>query len=322
MLNYKEAILKTNSYKTVLKDKESGRLSHTYLLLSEDMQYCKHFAKEMAREILDLDASSSGLIKLEKDIHPDVIVMGEDEKITTPMASELSSDVCVRPYEADKKIYILLNMQDVNEEAQNKLLKTIEEPPQNVFFILASKTDRKLLQTVLSRSKKIELDLLGIETIKQMLEDCGVEKNQVEIFASCAGGVFSRAYKMATDKEFLKMYQNIFKCLERMNSSRDILEFTELFSSKNINKEELADLFMIITRDLCMVKSGVEDLVNNKHKLNEMRGIVEKFSLTALYKIIEYCLQLKEDLVYNTNITASIDEFLLKLVEVKVKCKN
>lgn len=322
MVNYKEAILKTNAYKTLLKDKESGRLSHTYLLLSEDMEYCRQFAKIMAGIMLDLEEFSAGHNKLEKDIHPDVNILGSEEKITTPMVTELSSDVYVRPYETDKKVYILLNMNDTNEEAQNKLLKTIEEPPSSVFFILASKTERKLLQTVLSRSKKLELDLLDQETISKMLLENGLSQKEVNICSACSGGVFSRAYRMASDKEFLSMYQNIFKCLYKMNTSRDILEYTSVFAQKNVNKEEFADLFMIIVRDLCMVKSGAEELVSNGHKKDELKIIAEQYSLEALYKIIKYCLQLKEDLVYNTNVTASVDEFLLKLVEVKVKCKK
>ena len=322
MANYKQAILKTNAYNTLMKDSGSGRLSHTYLLLSEDMEYCKQFAKIMAENILGLTEGSSGFTKLQKDIHPDVIILGQDEKITTPMVSDLSSEVYVRPYESDKKIYILLNMNDTNEEAQNKLLKTIEEPPASVFFILASKTERKLLQTVLSRSKKLELDLLSQQTISQMLLENGISQKEVDVCSACAGGVFSKALKMATDKEFLVLYQNIFKCLKTMNSSRDILPFASVFSQKNVNKEDFADLFMIIVRDVCVVKSNQEELAFNKHKMEDLKLIAGQFSLEALCKIVKYCLQLKEDLVYNTNINASVDEFLLKLVEVKVKCKK
>ena len=322
MIDYKKAILKTRAYNTVLRDKEAGRLSHTYLLISEDQAYAKAFAKMLARIMLDVEPMSHGDVKIEKDIHPDVQIFGENQKIVTQAVTDIASDVFVRPYETDKKAYILLNMNDSNDEAQNKLLKTIEEPPESAFFVLTSKTERKLLQTVLSRCKKIELDLLDNNTIAKMLVSAGVGEKERNICSACSGGVFSRAYQMASDKEFLNMYQNIYKCLYKMNSSRDVLDFASLFSVKSLNKEEFADLFMLIVRDLCMVKAGVLDLVNNVHKMDEMKLIADGFSLEALYKIIEYCLQLKEDLVYNTNVSASIDEFLLKVVEVKVKCRN
>lgn len=322
MVSYKNAIKNTKAYNTVLTDKKCDRLSHTYLLVSEDMDYCKEFAKMLAEIMLDVPAESSHQKKIEKDIHPDVFIYGDEEKIATSLVTNIASDVFVRPYEADKKVYILLNMNDSNEEAQNKLLKTIEEPPQSTFFILASKTERKLLQTVLSRCKKIELDLLSKDIISDMLKDACVNEKDINICASCSGGVFSRAYKMATDRNFSGLYQNIFKCLYKMNSSRDVLDFANIFLDKNINKEEFADLFMLITRDVAMAKIGNDSLIYNEHKKAELNLIAEQFSLEALYKIIEYCLQLKEDLIYNTFVSAAIDEFLLKVVEVKVKCKK
>lgn len=322
MVNYNNVIADSRAFRAVYQDKISGRLSHTYLLISEDQEYAHSFAKMMAKVILDAKNQSPTSVKIDKDIHPDVIVFGKDEKIFTELASGLSSDVYIRPFEEDKKIYILLNFDDSTEEAQNKLLKTIEEPPKNVFFILCARQENKLLQTVLSRSKKVSLDLLSNEQVKTLLMQSGVNEKTSEVCASCCAGVFSRAYKMATDKEFLSLYQNVFECLYKMNTSRDVLKYASLFSQKNVNKEELSDIFMLLVRDLMMVKLGKENLVNNSHKINEMKLIAEGFSMTALYKIVEYCLQLKEDLVYNTLGIAVIDEFLLKIVEAKVKCKK
>ena len=321
MISYKNAILNTNAYKTIINDQKTNHLSHTYLLISEDVSYLKEFAKMQAQILLGVNDENS-IIKIEKDIHPDVLIYGEEEKINTKMVTNIASDVYVRPYELDKKVYVLLNMNDANDEAQNKLLKTIEEPPKIVYFILGSTNDRKLLRTVLSRAKKIELDLLDKEIISSMLEKEGINKADSEIYAACAGGFFSRAYKMASDKAFLELYQSIFSCLINMNSSRDVLYYSSLFNSKSIEKEELADLFMILTRDVCMAKLNKNNLVDNAHKIEELKRIGEQFSFEALYKIIEYCLLLKEDLVYNTNATAAIDEFLLKIVDAKVKCKK
>ena len=79
---------------------------------------------------------------------------------------------------------------------------------------------------------------------------------------------------------------------------------------------------MSIVRDVCVVKSGNKNLVNNQHKISELEMISSQFSLEALYNIMEFCLRFKEDLVYNVNVSAAIDEFLLKVVEVKVKCRK
>lgn len=322
MTNYNQIINSSKAYQIILQDKKQNKLSHTYLFVSEDQDYCLAFAKAVAEIVLGAEEKPQTKARIEKEVHPDVIIMGKNEKISTEMASNLSGDVFVRPFEEDFKVYVLLNLDDTAEEAQNKLLKTIEEPPKSVFFILCAKTERKLLQTVLSRSKKIELDLLTSRQIEMLLESSGIDKKTAEICAGCSAGVFTRAYKMATDKEFLELYQNVYKCLYEMNSSRDVLRFSSMFSQKNVNKEELSDIFMLLARDLMMVKVGQSELVKNTHLLSQMQLICEGFSISALYKIIEYCLQLKEDLVYNTNSIEAIDEFLLKIVEAKVKCKK
>ena len=322
MVNYDEVINKSKAFNLVLKDKKNNRLSHTYIIISEDQDYALEFAKSMSIIMLGVEDKHSSLIKIEKGIHPDVIVFGKDNKIMVADAENIVSDVFVRPFEEDNKIYILENFDETNEETQNKLLKTIEEPPASSYFIIHSKSEKKLLQTVLSRGTIITLDLLSKEDIEKMLTNIGVEAGIAKTCASCSGGVFSRAYKMATDKEFMILYNNIFKCLKNMNSSRDVLAFSSLFSEKSIDKAELADLFMIIIRDIMMFKVGNGELIDNKYKEDELKLIANGFSLNSLYKIIEYCLQLKEDLIYNTNSVSAIDEFLLKMVEAKVKCKT
>ncbi|MBQ7466641.1 MAG: hypothetical protein IJS74_01055 [Clostridia bacterium] len=321
MANYENVINKSKAYKMVLKDKDANRLSHTYILISEDQDYAFEFAKKMASVMLDVENKHASLLKIQKDIHPDVLLFGKDSKIMVADAEKIVSDVFVRPFEEDKKIYILYNFDEANEETQNKLLKTIEEPPVSSYFILLAKAEKKLLQTVLSRGKILTLDLISVEDIENMLQSMGIDGKVCKICASCSGGVFVRAYKMATDKEFIKLYDNSLQCLKTMNSSRDVLKFASIFSEKSIDKAEVADLFMGLARDLMMIKAGDTQLIDNKYQRKDLEEIAEGFSLKALYKIIEYCLQLKEDLIYNTNSTSAVDEFLLKIVEAKVKCK-
>lgn len=319
---YQDAITKTRAFKTIYTDFKSGRLNHTYLLLTEDMNYALQEAKMIASVIFNASEKEKTRVKIQNEVHPDVIILGKIERIMTEAASELSSSVFVRPYEEDKKVYILLNMQNANDEAQNKLLKTIEEPPEHVYFILCASGEQKLLKTVLSRSKKIELDLFDSETIFDMLLKSGVSEEVAKISAACSSGLFERALKMATDKEFLMLYDKVFECLEKMNSSREVVSYVSLFSGKGINREELGELFMLISRDAMMIKLGKVELIHNHHKVDSLKKIAEGFSVPALYRVIECSLQFKEDISISTLPISAIDEFLLKIVEAKVRCKQ
>ncbi len=322
MVDYSEVIKQSKAYEMVIKDKASQRLSHTYLLVSEDQDYAFAFAKIMSAAVLNVENKHSSMLKIEKNIHPDVIIFGEDEKIMVADAEKIVSDVFVRPFEEDSKVYILLNFDECNEETQNKLLKTIEEPTPASYFILTAKSENKLLQTVISRCKMITLDLISEENIEKMLSAVLISGDIAKTCASCCAGVFSRAYKMAINKDFISLYNNIFACLKNMNTSRDVLKYANIFSSKEIDKAEFADLMMTVVRDLLMIKIGDEKLINNKHKIKELGEIAQTFSVKALSKIIEYCLQLKEDLIYNTNGVSAIDALLFNIVEAKVTCKE
>ena len=317
--------LNKETIKNIINDKINNCLRHCYLFSSKDEFLNKCYIDCTSHVIMCQNNSCDhcpDCKKIEVNFHPDILYYPKGKSLATSDSEDIIEQAIKKPMISDKKIIVIQNMDNSSEEAQNKLLKTIEEPPRCAYFILAATQEKKLLQTVLSRSKKIELGAIERKTMEKMLEAEGVDKKEINICVACSDGVFSRALRLASDKEFISMYQNIFKCLYKMNSSRDVLPFVSLFSSKSIDKNEFADLFMLIVRDLIMIKTGNEGLVLNTHKIDEMNLIASGFSLVALYKIVEYCLQLKEDIVYNTSIGSSMDQFLLRVVEVKVKCKE
>ena len=93
MANYENVINKSKAYKMVLKDKDANRLSHTYILISEDQDYAFEFAKKMASVMLDVENKHASLLKIQKDIHPDVLLFGKDSKIMVADAEKIVSDV-------------------------------------------------------------------------------------------------------------------------------------------------------------------------------------------------------------------------------------
>ena len=110
--------------------------------------------------------------------------------------------------------------------------------------------------------------------------------------------------------------------LENLKSSRDCLKFAHIFEAKTIDKNEFLDVCVLLLRDISMILSGNNSLVVNKHHEGALNRISQQFSLQATTNIISECLRLKEDLYYNTNTTAVLDQFLLRLSQEKVKCKK
>lgn len=325
MLIYDSVIENSKAYSVVAIDGKISRISHAYLFASADENYLYAFAEKVACLLLSLNdelGKGKNDLRIKKHIHPDVKFFGLNEKIDVALISSIVEDAYVSPFEEDKKIFVLFGVQNMNEASQNKLLKTIEEPPKNTYFILCATGTSKLLPTVLSRVKMVELDVISNEEIAKMLEANGVKSDRAEIYASCSNGNASFAEKLALDSGFVDFFDSVVSCFFEIKGSRDVLKYSSMFTAKNVDKDELIDISTLICRDIMMIISGKEELVVCKNVLTKLKVIASSLTLSAAAELMQLLTRAKEDLNYNSNQTAVVDSFLFKLAEVKVKCRR
>lgn len=315
-MNYLNLVLKNRQYNQIVQDFEKNRASHAYLLCSADGLFLQSIAFSLATYL-----TNSSFSRVENNIHPDVFIYGKNGKIDAGQTAEIISDLNVSPYEADKKVYCLLEIENMNESSQNKILKSLEEPPKNVVFILTCTNTKNVLQTVLSRVKMLQIDAIENEDITKALLADKKNSDEVEIAVSCAGGNSTYAYKL-TNSTFSQMYNNVLSMLTNLQSSRDCLKYIEIFDNKNIDKNEFLDTCVLLLRDVSMLLSNKRALVINKHHLGALSQIAQQLDLAAASNLISECLRLKENLFYNTNASVVLDQFMLKLAQEKVRCKK
>ena len=150
MLNYSKAIEKSRAKDILNRDLESVRLSHAYLFLSQDENYLKCLCEYVCKLLINNNESENiekNNLRIEKQIHPDVKFFGLEKAIDVKIATDIVESAEYSPFESDKKIIVIFNVGDMNDASQNKILKTIEEPPKNTYFILAASGKTKILQT-------------------------------------------------------------------------------------------------------------------------------------------------------------------------------
>jgi len=325
MLNYSKVIQKCDAFNIIKRDKESNRLSHAYLVVSQDENYLAMFCEYVCKLLInqgDEEVINKNNLRIEKQIHPDVKIFGKEKAITADLADEIIEAAEYSPFEADKKIFVIFNVHDMNETSQNKILKTIEEPPKNTYFILAALGTSRILQTILSRVKEIKLESISREEIVSMLVESNVPQNNAEIFASCANGNAGFAEKFALQSGFVEFYNNILMLLFNLDGSKDVLKYSAEFNSKKINKDEFFDICNILIRDLLMILSQKDELVANQNVLPQLKAISKKLNSELALELMDMCLKCKQMLLINVNSTSVIDEFLYKLAEVKVRCRK
>ena len=325
MLDYTNVINDSNAFKMIELDAKGSRISHAYLFVCEDENYLFKFCERVCKHFINLNETENAeknILRIEKKIHPDVKFFGEEKAIDVSAANQIVNEAVLSPFEADKKIFVLWNVHNMNEASQNKILKTIEEPPRNTYFILACKNTSRILQTILSRVKQIELDTLSSSKICQMLESRGVEKEKAEIYASCSNGNGAFAEKLAMDDGFVEFFNQVVMCFFEINGSRDVLKYSSIFNAKTVDKDEFFNIASIIVRDISMILAGKTEFVVSKNMLSKLKLVSSMLNLDATCALMASCIQAKKKLVFNVNSTAVIDDFLFKLAEVKVKCRR
>lgn len=315
-MNYSNVVQTSEEYKKLCDEISNNKLFHAYLVKTEDSNYAESFCACVAAKLLNTDVS-----KIYAKTHPDVTIIGENGKISVENINDVVANLYVRPYSADKKVYIFYNADNMNEQSQNKLLKSLEEPPKDVIFLFSCKSTKTILQTILSRMSVIELSNIPDDKIINLLTESGTTGDVAQIVTSVCAGNSTLASKL-TNQKFIDEYNLIFDLLINLRGSRDCLTYASKIDPKQVDLTEFIDTYMIIVRDVMVYISGAQKLVKNKHHMRSIENIANQFTLTACNNILAECLQLKEDLYYNTNKVAVIDRLILKTAEEKAKCKK
>jgi DNA polymerase-3 subunit delta' len=160
---------------------------HAYLFSGPPGSGKRRYAERMAAALLD-----SNLHRITSRTHPDLFVVeAEGAGIPVERARELRRDLHLRPFEAARRIYLVLDAHLLRAESANALLKSLEEPPSYGVFVLVSDHEERMLPTIRSRVATIPFRSFSRA---QLLEHTGDE-----VAARAALGNLIRAEQLATD---------------------------------------------------------------------------------------------------------------------------
>lgn len=167
----KELILSTTAYRILAGDAEKDRLSHAYMLCFNDPKNMREALKIFALAFFGVDENSSVGSRILHESFTDFKIYPEaDKKFNTEAVSEILNDCAMKPVEGKRKLYCICGFESAPALLQNKLLKTLEEPLEGVYFILGAASLASVLDTVKSRVKLLEIASFSEEQIYSALE--------------------------------------------------------------------------------------------------------------------------------------------------------
>ena len=302
---YEELVKDTTAYNIISTEKKNGALSHAYLVVCADKYALKTYLKELAKVIEfqgdDGDGRIAGLI--DKNAYVDCTFYPlTGERIMTADVDDLVSKTYIRPLENKTRLFVLCGAENATPAAQNKLLKTLEDPPKGVVILIGALRESGLLSTVLSRVKKIDVPPLSSEKIRSVLSERCKDKDRLETAirsANGSAGAALAAYENGESDKLNTLAKDIFA---EMKSSKDVIKFV-----KRAGKEDVKEFISALKAETTM---RLENAVYGKEDK-------DGFTVGALVAISEMLTDKEKAVAFSANTAMTLDGVLLSIVREK-----
>ncbi len=308
---------------------ENGKISHAYIIHGE-----KNAGKEFIAETfaMALECENNTDIEPCMECHackqaitknnPDIITLIHEKPGTIGVEDvrrSIVSDVSIRPYNGKWKIYLINDAEKMSVQAQNALLKTLEEPPDYVVIILLTSNMSALLPTIISRSTVLNMRPVDDKSVrKYLMERIHVPDYQADVCVAFARGNIGKAKHLATSEDFDNIKNDAIRVLKYAHEM-DMNEFVSALnqiSAYKINIEDYLDILLIWYRDVLMFKAtGDLDGLVFKDEIVSIRERAGRSSYEAVERIIEAIEKTKVRLRANVNFELAMELLLLAIKE-------
>jgi len=277
------------------------------------MEYAK--ALNCEKRGLDSCEECASCRKVNSLNHPDVTIIGRDRDssfIKIDKIRDVIYQAGLKPYESGKKIFIINEAEDMNEESQNALLKILEEPRDNQVFVLTTSRISGLLPTVLSRCKLVKLNLLGQDRIKGLLIDRhGFTEAEADLFSRMSLGSPGRAISFKEKDEIKERDRmlNDFFLRKRAIFREEVCD-----DKKYPDLEESLKMLLSWYRDLLVSKFTEDaDIFLNADRSQEILSYASRFSADKLERDISSIMKTMNYINRNVNPKMALFNMALEL---------
>ena len=264
----------------------------------------------------------SGCMKAAAGAHPDITIAGGGtaaRSFHVDTVRQIRSDAYIKPNEAPLRVFLLEGAEAMSEQAQNALLKTIEEPPAYAVILLLTANTGMLLPTILSRCVVLDLKPVPSEKIKKyLMEELELPDYKADVCTAFAQGNVGKAKRLALSDSFSEMMEHaihLVKYISEMDVS-DLTEDLKKIGTYKIDINDYLDLLMVWYRDVLMFKATQDaDLLIFKEELGAIRDKAKNSSYEGLECILKALDKAKIRLNANVNFDMVMELLLLTMKE-------
>lgn len=289
----------------------NNKLSHAHLIIGPDGIGKSIIARRFALSILEKtkDIEYADIINFRKV----KASFGVDD------VRRIIEEVNKKPFEGDKKVIIIHEGSKMTPQAQNALLKTIEEPPKGVYIIILSESLESLLDTIKSRSQIYKLTPLNKEEMKIYLNKINVtDEKEIKLALAYSEGVPGRAKEVLYNKEIGELRNISLSLLADLSKgdSLKVLAYESRLNKFKDEKEQFIRILLSFIRDIIINKEiKNEDRTINIDKYSEISELAKEMSYKRLNNMILNIDETRRQFNNNVSYLAGISMMLINFLE-------
>ncbi len=273
-------------------------LSHAHLIVGEDGVGKGKLANILAKFILNGD--------LDREYVDIINYSSEKSSFGVDDVRDIIEEVYKKPFEKDKKVIIIHEGNKLTIQAQNALLKTIEEPPKGVYIIILCESLELILDTIKSRCEIYKLKPLTKSELYEYIKikKFNYDENEIKSAIAFSEGVPGRIDRYFNDDKLRELRNNIVILIKNLNKNdlEAILQQEESFSNLKNDKEEVLNIFGLFIRDILINKEiENEEFIINSDKLEDIKELTKEMSFKKLNNMIKTIEEARRNIKSNVS---------------------
>ena len=254
--------------------------------------------------------------------HPDIIKLVHEKPNTISVddiRSQITNDVAIKPYSGPYKVYLVEEAEKMTVQAQNALLKTLEEPPEYAVILLMTGNLNALLPTILSRCVVLNMRPVPDRLIKKyLMEELQVPDYKAEVCVAFARGNVGKAKALASSEDFENVKTEALSLLKYIQDMElyEIVEAIKRITEYKLEVNDYLDIMAIWYRDVLLFKAtrDLNSLIFHE-EITTIRKVADRNSYEGIEKVIKALDKAKSRLSANVNFDLTMELLMMEIRE-------
>ena len=257
--------------------------------------------------------------------HPDLILIQKG----LPIAPDIKKDRSTIPvddiremirlcsthtFDGRARVVLIFDADKMTPQAQNCLLKTLEEPPENTYMILVTEHPEVLLSTVVSRTRPVHLHAWPNETIRQVLNSRNILPDRAKAAAAEARGSIGKALELSSDEAYWTMRNEIIRDFFGSLKRSEILRISNAWKDRRSEADRLLEIVESLLRNLLEAHFQQDDDSRIASFPPEWQQFARKADIGRFTALLDAVGDIRRQLQYNVNFQAVLEHFLFILM--------